>query len=116
MRKRTLSYIAEKLMWLIIVMLPFLMLVCIWAKNGNTATSLADVMQYFGISDNNVIYTSLTGLFGTGGVMEFFNTPDFMLYFTYFVIVEIVHLAVDFLVFIPRLAHKFLNSFTRSDD
>lgn len=113
MRKRTLSYIVDKLFWCLVVSLPLIIYALSYVHEGIT---LANVLSQFGISTNNVVYTALNGLFGTGGVLEFFNSTEVMLYFTYFVAVEIVHLAVDFLVFIPRLAHKFLNFLTRSED
>ena len=61
--------------------------------------------------DTSLVYTSLANIFGSSGVMPIFTNPDILLFFSYFIYVNIIHLFVDFLLFIPRLASKWLDSF-----
>ncbi|MBQ4541306.1 MAG: hypothetical protein IJA23_00480, partial [Clostridia bacterium] len=65
-----------------------------------------------GVLTDNIVLTTLTSLFGFGGVLPLFLTNDILIYFTYFISVYIIHLCVDFVLFIPRLSHKWLKEFT----
>lgn len=138
MRKRNCKNLFDNIMWYTIYMLPIILTIVM--SNGvlqgmtfvdwqyifdNTAvtdygfiTLFRDVLQSFGIFDNP-IYETLVETFGPYSniplVGDYFGYPLFG-YMAYFVTVYIFHLMVDFLLFIPRLAHKWLNSFTRSDD
>lgn len=116
MRKKTLYYIADKLLWLCLILLPLI----IWAIGShNGIYTLGSVFNEIGINNDNFIYQALYDLFGAGSdsIIHFFTQDSLLLvYFTYFIIVEIVHLFVDFILFIPRLSHKWLNSFTRMEE
>ena len=80
--------------------------------------SFTDVLLNFGINTDNVVYQTLSGLFGYDSNIIHLFTEDsaLLLYFTYFCVIEIIHLFIDFIVFIPRLCHKWLNGFVRSDE
>ena len=74
-------------------------------------------LQMFGINDTNIIYSTLDEMFGQSGIFPLFNTGSpYLLYFTYLIVIELIHLFVDFIVFIPRLAHKWFDAFTRTED
>ena len=119
MRKRTMSAIADHLYWLLVALLP---LVCYLIQFlSYELTSVTDslptflsFMQSFGISTDSVIYSVLDDLFGASGILPMFSAGSnaVLLYLAYFVMVQIIHLAVDFLVFIPRLSHKWMEKLT----
>ena len=69
--------------------------------------------EHFGMNIDNDITNALFTVFDSfvGG---FYDTP-FIAYFSYLVYVEIIHLFVDILLFIPRLAHKWMNGFIQHD-
>ena len=66
----------------------------------------------FGFASENVIVNTLFGLFGRTGFFPLFNTRAPFIIFGWFIGVYLGHLAVDFLLFIPRWAHKFIKDFT----
>ena len=119
MRKRTMSAIADHLYWLLVALLP---LVCYLIQFlSYELTSITDslptflsFMQSFGISTDSIIYPVLDDLFGANGILPMFSAGSnaVLLYLSYFVMVQIIHLAVDFLVFIPRLSHKWMEKLT----
>ena len=122
MRKKTISNLAEHIMWGIILLLPLLMWLISplgYSIGGGSDVSsldlpsLTSIFEQFGLYTNNVIYNSFSDLFGPDGILPFFTTNSaFLLYAFYFVMVEVLHLVIDCLVFIPRLAHKWLNKCT----
>lgn len=122
MRKRNISYLADTLIWTLIYLLPILLFAfSFFAYKLTTAVDFdfaVFIQNNFHILDTNVIYVSLVDLFGSAGQLPLFDTSSvnsILLYFTYFIICNIAHLAVDFLLFIPRLAHKFLGDITEGD-
>ena len=120
MRKKTFVMILDRVIWAFIALLPvlaFLLVPLGYSINGSgtslTLPLFADVLGQFVINDSNFVYTCLDDMFGANGVIAFFelNSP-ILLYFSYFIIVEIMHLFVDFILFIPKLAHKWLDKLT----
>lgn len=102
--------LADSLFWMLIMLVPLIAFIVF--KQDFSAN-----LQMFGINDSNIIYNTLDDLFGSSGIFPLFsaNSP-YLLYFTYLIVIELMHLFVDFLVFIPRLAHKWFDSFTRTED
>lgn len=111
MRKRTIKYFCDSIMWYIIYLLPIFayMLICFNDHNA----SLSGVMSSLGVDilSDNVIYTSLSSLFGVSGVLPLFGSPDLLMYMSYFVSVWLVHVAVDVLLFIVRWFHELMDNF-----
>ena len=122
MRKRTLSYIVDHLFWLIIALLPLVVYLVQQfsyelTSASETLPTFLEFMQSFGISTDSVVYTAMVDLFGYEGILPFFTADNntVLLFLSYFVTVEIVHLAVDVLLFIPRLSHKWLECVTQNN-
>jgi len=92
--------------------------VVIDSTNSGNLPSLDFVMQKTGITitRDNVVYSALDGLFGATGILPIITNSSILYYFVWFVFVELIHLAVDFLVFIPRLCHKWLACLTKDGD
>lgn len=113
MRKRNVDFCLDKLMWTLIYVAPLLLVLF-----SAFITPLQDVLTTVDnssfVSDfvTTGVYTALNDIFGADGILPLFTGTTgvaIMSYMTYFVNVLIIHLAVDFLVFIPRLAHKWLD-------
>lgn len=113
MRKKTIAYGIDKLMWYIVYLFPVLLLLlaCICTPLADvisTANSSAFVTDF----GNTDIYKALNDVFGANGLVPLLSgeTGNLILsYATYLVIILIVHLAVDFLAFVPKFAHKMFD-------
>lgn len=111
MRKKTISHIIDCSFWALIALLPLVAYVVILWHSGVNGIDLSSVMSRCGFSllGDNIVVNTMSQLFGSSGVMPFFVDDNLIVYLSYFVIVEIIHLAVDVLLFIPRFAHKFFS-------
>ena len=119
LRKKTISNLADHIFWLIVGLMPLILYALQFLAYELTAVStdlptFLQFMQNFGLSTTSVCYTVLQDLFGSEGILPLYASGDnaVVLFLSYFVTVEIVHLAVDFLLFIPRLSHKWLEKIT----
>lgn len=122
MRKRTAKYIFEKLMWGIIMFLPIIGYILTLTGNKeleNTLTT-SNFINYINTAGwlNPVtygdIYKNLYDLFNKTltrllGNNELNQTLSFL--GAWFIIIEILHLTVDVLLFIPRWAHGVMDNF-----
>ena len=118
MRKKTFSYVADTIFWYVLYFLPIIAyLLYLFAEpaSGATVLNLGAFMESSGfiLAENNVIYTALQGVLGANGVLPLFASGGALMFLSYFCAVYLAHLVVDVLVFIPRLCHKWLNSFTK---
>ena len=127
MRKRTVNHVADTIFWYILYFLPVLAyFVYIFAFGQNPAVDFEVFNGWdsfesfcavnFPVSVDNVIYNSLYNLFGDVGLIPLFDNASMCIFFAHFVSVYLLHLMVDFMLFIPRLAHKWLKMFTRGDE
>lgn len=129
MKKKTCLILIDRIFWAIILLLPVLFWLISplgYSIGGGSESvpnflSLGQILSDIGISQSSPVYSVFSQMFGGNGVFPMFdnntiNTRAILLYFTYFVDIEILHLLVDFLVFIPRLSHKWLNYLTRADE
>lgn len=114
MTKKKISHICDKVFWGLIMLLPLIVYVVYIIKNGSIY-SLENVFTDFGfgINTDNVIYQTFISIFGvvagsTASIPAFLSN-GVILYITYIVIVELIHLIVDCLLYIPRIAMKFLD-------
>lgn len=120
MRKRTIGTLADTIFWYLIYFLPvlvYLLYVLAQPSTGTAIVSFSDCFSDIGLGfvSDNIVVTSLKSIFGTDGVLALFSTDAPFIIFGWFICTFIVHLAVDFLLFIPRLAHKWLNKFSQGD-
>lgn len=116
MRKKTMNNFFDNVMWYLIYLLPLFLFIGVSIRVGQF-TTLSSCFDLVGLNvAESFIYQTFDNLFGVNGVVSLFTNSDILLYFTYFVSVYIIHLAVDFLLFIPRLSHKWLKSFTCGGD
>lgn len=119
MRKRTIICFFDTIFWYLVYMLPlivWLVLLCRNAFDPNITMQYVFDTMGLGIVNDNVILTSLIGIFGVGGVFPLFANNAILVYGTWFIATMILHLAVDFLLFIPRLCHKWMGELTNVKD
>ena len=110
MRKRTINCIFDNLLWYGVYLLPLLALLLVLVRTGNLIT-ISGLLQNLGIEifSSGVLFDTLNSIFGASGVVPLFVGTDILIYLTYFVSCVLLHLCVDFLLFIPRIADYFLN-------
>jgi hypothetical protein len=117
MRKKTLNDLIDNIFWYAIYMLPILcMLLVIYQTGAFVSLSSALSSVGLGILIDNPILLTISGIFGAGGVLPLFQSTDILVYICYFVSVFILHLLVDFVLFIPRLCHKWMKSLYGGND
>lgn len=118
MRKKSIDHVADSVMWYLIYLFPLILLLFMVVFASDPNAVLTNFVSWFEVNfSNNVIYDALNGLFGSGGTLPLFvgNWSFILYYFVYFVACLLGHLAIDVLVFIPRLAHKYMDIFTRCE-
>lgn len=120
MRKRSINYLADTVFWYLIYFLPVLGFLLYLLAEPSSGTSLVSFSAFFdtiglGFVSDNVVVNALKDIFGASGVLPLFSTDTPFVIFGWFICTFITHLAVDFLLFIPRLAHKWLNKYTQGD-
>lgn len=125
--KKTTSRFAfklDKIFWFIISFFPlFSWLIYLFSFSSYTASPLtfyAWLEQNFGFLgqiQNSAIYSTLYQIFSITSVASLFPvlSPSLISFFTYLITVEIVHVIYDVIVFIPRLAHKWISKAVQDD-
>lgn len=118
MRKRNLIFFFDTVFWYLLYFFPVIVyLIVVVPFSGYNIIPFATCFENIGLGfvSDNVVITSLRSIFGSGGVFPLFSTDTPFIIFAWFICTYIAHLAVDFLLFIPRLAHKWLNKTTQGD-
>lgn len=120
-RKKTINHVADTIFWYVIYFLPVILyLLFILAEPSNT-TSVINFSTFLdnvgiGFVADNIISSTLVSIFGVGGILPLLSTNVPFEIFTWFISMFIIHLAVDFVLFIPRIAHKWLKGFYKEDE
>lgn len=117
MRKRTINHLSDTIFWYVIYMLPIVAyLILIASRHGAEVPSLSAYFDQFGIPFvSDIVGSALTNIFGADGILPLYGASVGIPIFSWYVSMTIIHLAVDVLLFIPRLAHKWLNAFCKED-
>lgn len=122
MRKRTVNHVADTIFWYALYFLPviaYLLYMHGSAKAGVVPSQNLDSF-FNGFCDillENPVSDSLYYIFASDeGIIPLFNDNAVYYFFSWFVFVYLVHLMIDFILFIPRFAHKWLKEFSRGDD
>ena len=118
------SYKLDKIFWFVISFFPlFSWLIYLFSFSGYTTAPIAFfawIDQNFGFLgqiSNSAIYSVFYQIFSITSVNSLFPalSTSLMAFFTYLVTVEIVHVIYDVIVFIPRLAHKWISKAVQDD-
>lgn len=117
------AYRLDKVFWFLVLLFP-IMSWCFYLFSfngyGNADSSLVSFWtwlnnQILGANiSNNVVYVTLSNIFGSSGIFPSFG-PAFLLFMTYLINVEIIHVCFDVIIFIPRLAHKWISKAVQDD-
>lgn len=111
MRKRTIKCLCDSIFWHLIYLLPLILIALVFVQSG-TFVNLSSAFQTLGLNviTTNPIYTALVDLFGSTGVIPLFEGTAIIEFLSYFVSVYLLHMSIDFLLFIPRLAMGWLDN------
>lgn len=109
MRKRNCDHFFDILFWYIIYALPFL--AWLFALIGQYQIDFPAFLVASDFAEVNFVYTCLKSVFGNAGELILFS-DNLLFMFSWFINCVIIHIMVDVLLFIPRLAHNWLEKFT----
>lgn len=127
MRKKTVKNMCSTIFWYLLYFLPIIFtIVQYFSFQSWTGEELidfkhdflnlfADNLAYFGVDEYSFIASVLIDCF-PNFLQSGASTYVVFSFMDYFVSVYILHIAVDFILFIPKLCHKWLNYFTQSGD
>ena len=117
------AYKLDKLFWFLITLLPIILYAIYLFANRNSTfldfeKFLRTILNYdypTGLSTNPILKV-LYSLFSFSDTSVFAVLPHSLLYlFTYMASIEVVHVCFDVIVFIPRLAHKWISKAVQDD-
>lgn len=122
--KNRFCYKLDKTFWWIVALLPVLCYI-LYVGFGDVRTSTGSlytlpdffvsfIMNGVGFS-GNVVWKALSEIFGSSGVFPIFVSDSPLFLFNWFIWVELFHLFFDVIVFIPRLAHKWISKAVQDD-
>lgn len=111
------NHLADNIFWYIIYLLPVIaFLFYVISRRGTDLQSFSEFLQQFNIPlVGDVVQESLNGIFSADGVLPLGGAVTMLPVFSWYITAMIVHLSVDFLLFIPRLAHKWMEKFCNGD-
>lgn len=117
------AYRLDKVFWFLLTFLPVILYtVYLFANRSGTFLGFEKFLQTIlnydyptGLS-TNPIFKVLFALFSFSDTSVFAVLPYSLLYlFTYMASVEVVHVCFDVIIFIPRLAHKWISKAVQDD-
>lgn len=113
MRKRSFAYLFDCIFWYTIYLLPIILMVVYYFKGSATPiTAIGDFCQQLGINfSSNPLFEAIYGIFGVDGIFPLLTSSAPLYPVVWFLSMFLVHLAVDVLLFIPRLCHQWIDSF-----
>lgn len=110
----------DRIFWFIVLIMPYFSYIfSFFSKSSELPTNFPGFLRYYFLGDstfiNNVVWNALYHLFGPSGTFPVFSSPSGLYIFYWFVWVEIFHVFFDVIVFIPRIAHKFISKAVQDD-
>lgn len=109
MRTKTIETLIDRIFWAILLILPMLVYI---VANNHGSVDYSMIIAQFNILDTNFIYTGLASIFGSDGILEFLDTTttnNTLLYMSYFVALELIHIFVDVILYIPKICIAILD-------
>ena len=103
------------------MLLPFILYMPLAYSFHPDHTDFMSFYEYmnslFGIGAGNLFFDTLQGVFGSSGAfpLTFIDTDPVLVYLSYCATIEIFHVMFDVIVFIPRLAHKWIAKVVQQD-
>lgn len=115
MRKRTINHLGDTIFWYLLYFLPIICFGILLAVGQVNTLNECMTLLGLGVSESSIVYTTLNAVIGASGIIPMFADFGIIKFFTWFANVLISHLLVDFVLFIPRLAHKYLKIFYQGE-
>lgn len=104
----------RKILWYLILALPIL--AYLFAMLSGINTTFSDVCSQFALPVNDsIVGSTLVDIFGANGILPLV-TANFMAYFNYFVGVELIHIAIDILLFLPKFCQRAFERLDKEHD
>ena len=124
MRKKNFISYCDTVFWYLIYFLPLIFFLCyLFVLKADFSTTFSSFMTDYCPLSNPIfqLLNSVLGIFsysdnGTTSTLTLFgNNSGIVLYLAYCATVSLSHVFFDVIVFIPRLAHKWLGKSTQQD-
>lgn len=118
MKKVHILDVIDNLLWIFLAILPVICYLVYSSNDVVSSTALLSFSDYvseklgFFVPWSNVITETFTGVFGQNGVFPILS-DNVVMFLTYFCVIELAHLVVDVLLFLPRLFHGWMDHFAR---
>lgn len=113
MRTKTIENVIDRGFWALLLVMPILAYLII---NHHGSSDFISVLSQFNINDTNIVYTGLVTIFGSDGYLPFVDTSStnvLLLYMSYFVCLELVHIFVDVVLFVPKVCVNLLDKYSQ---
>lgn len=104
MRKDTIKYISNSLIWVLLALMPLLLMLIYNIHNTNL--DLSTFITIFG-NNNNVVYSTLNDIFGLDGTFPI-ASDNLIIYCSYLCCLTFLQIVVNVLLFIPKIALKWI--------
>lgn len=118
MRKKQVNHLADTIFWYLIYFMPAIIYGIICATHKTETLTLAQFFETygFGLTNGNIITITINQIFGADGILPLVQDIGIIYVISWFGTTMLLHLLIDFILFIPRLAHNFMEKFTRTGD
>lgn len=119
--KTRFAYKLDKIFWWIVALAPlfcYFFYVPYKSISGDPISVALFLLDNFlsGVAfSTNPLWSAFYQLFSKDGVFPLFGSEGAMYIFFWFISVELIHLFFDVIVFIPRLAHKWISKAVQDD-
>ena len=115
------SYKVDKIFWFFISFAPLIFYALYLVSSSKPSqyfsfyVFLSDYLGLF-FSSNSVFSSMLSTIFGPSGIFPVFSAQSgWLVFFSHLATVEVVHVLFDVMIFIPRLAHKWISKAVQDD-
>lgn len=111
----------DKIFWFFIAFAPLIfyaLYLVAHFKQSEYFSFYVFLSNYLGLyfSSNNVFSSVFSSILGPSGIFPVFSSQSgWLVLFSYLATVEVVHALFDVVVFIPRLAHKWISKAVQDD-
>lgn len=115
------SYKLDKVFWFLLTLFPlFGYALYLFSINGAAGSlSFYSFMQNFlqiSVHIGSPVQQVFVSIFGSSGLFPLFSPGSGLIdFFSYVVSIEVLHVCFDVIVFIPRLAHKWISKAVQDD-
>ena len=112
-------YKLDNIVWFLIAFAPFIFYLAYLLFNSSDPVAFSvfctsKFLQGFDYSLNPV-WRGIYLLFSSAGAFPLFTTTNDLFFLYWLIMTEIIHICFDVIVFIPRLAHKWISKAVQDD-